>query len=135
MVNSSSLSPAQLEIMNVVWDRGEVGVAEIWQELSSRRAVARNTVQTMLSRLHAKGWLRHRQDGNAFYYSAAQPRRRVLGRLVAKLVDTAFAGSASGMVLSLLEEGHLSKEEARRIRAMIDAAEQTRPKRGGTAKH
>ena len=64
MVNSSSLSPAQLEIMNIVWDRGEVGVAEIWQELSSRRAVARNTVQTMLSRLHAKGWLRHRQDGN-----------------------------------------------------------------------
>ena len=49
------LSAAQLEVMNVVWDRGEAGVAEIWQELSKRRGgdapVARNTVQTTLSRL------------------------------------------------------------------------------------
>jgi BlaI family transcriptional regulator, penicillinase repressor len=128
------LSAAQLEVMNVVWDRGEAGVAEIWQELSKRRGgdapVARNTVQTTLSRLAAKGWLRYRQDGNTFLYTAAQPRRRALGGLVSRLVDTAFAGSASSMVLSLIEDGRLSEEEARRIRDLIDQAAKKR-QRGG----
>lgn len=131
MATQGELSAAQLQIMQIVWTRGEVGVAEIWQELSARRAVARNTVQTTLSRLQAKGWLKHRQVGNAFLYSAAQPRRRVIGRLVARLVESAFGGSPSGLVLSLLEEGRLSHDETRRIREMIDAAEKSRPKRGG----
>jgi predicted transcriptional regulator len=123
------LSPAQLQIMNIVWDRGEVGVAEIWQELSRTRAVARNTVQTMVSRLADKRWLKHRQEGNAFYYTAAQPRKRVLGRLVSRLVDAAFGGSASGLVLTLLDDSKLSPDEARRIRRMIEQAESKRSKR------
>jgi predicted transcriptional regulator len=116
------LSPAQLQVMNVVWERGEAGVADIWQEMSRRRPVARNTVQTTLSRLAARGWLRYRQEGNTFLYTAAHPRRRALGNLVARLIDTAFAGSASSMVLSLIEDGRLSDAEARRIRDLIDRA-------------
>src|SRR6185503_9355753 len=116
------LSAAQLEVMNIVWDRGEAGVAEIWEELGKRRPVARNTVQTTLSRLEARGWLRYRREGNTFLYMAAQPRRRVLGHLVARLIETAFAGSASSMVLSLIEDGRLSDDEARRIRELIDRA-------------
>jgi predicted transcriptional regulator len=131
---SPPLSAAQLQIMNVVWDRGEAGVAEIWQELAKRRGpLARNTVQTMLSRLQAKGWLRHRREGNTFVYTAAHPRRRVLGGLVSRLIETAFGGSASSMVLSLIEDGRLSDEEARRIGEMIDRAETeaAAKKRGG----
>jgi predicted transcriptional regulator len=125
---SPPLSPAQLEIMHVVWDRGEAGVAAIWQELSRRRPVARNTVLTTLSRLHARGWLRFRRDGNTFLYSAAHPRRRVLGGLVSRLIDTAFAGSASSMVLHLLDGNQLSPDEARRIRDLIDDAARKRGK-------
>ena len=124
------LSAAQLQVMNVIWDRGEAGVAEIWQELCRQRPVARNTVQTTLSRLAARGWLRHRQEGNTFLYAAAHPRRRAVGSLVSRLIDTAFAGSASSMVLSLIEDGRLSDEEARRIRKMIDEAAKKRPHQG-----
>src|SRR4051794_35812504 len=121
--SESELSAAQLQIMNIVWARGEAGIAEIWQELARRRTVARNTVQTMVSRLQAKGWLKHRQEGNAFYYTAAQPRKRVVRRLVSALIDAAFGGSASGLVLTLLQDSKLTPAEAERIRAMIDRAE------------
>src|SRR5689334_14325825 len=84
-----ALSPAQLEIMEVVWAAGEVGVAEVWKAIGDRRAVARNTVQTTLARLHERGWLKARPEGNALLYSAARPRRSVLARMVGKLVDTA----------------------------------------------
>ena len=59
------LSEAQLEIMNVVWDRGEATVAEVWKALAARRKVARNTVQTMIARLEERGWLKRRGDGPA----------------------------------------------------------------------
>ncbi len=121
------LSEAQLEIMHVVWDRHEATVADVWQALSAQRAVARNTVQTMMTRLEEKGWLRHRADGQTFYYRAACPRQATLGHVVGCLVDTAFAGSAEGLVLALLQSRGISPEEAERISALIQNAEKRKP--------
>lgn len=117
------LSEAQLEIMNVVWARGEATVGEVWKALAGRRKVARNTVQTLMVRLEEKGWLLCRDEGHAFRYLAARPREATLGAMVRKLVDTAFEGSAEGLVLALLDGRGVSKDEAGRIRAMIDRAE------------
>ncbi len=119
----AALSEAQLEIMSVVWDREEVSVSEIWEVLGARRPLARNTVQTMVTRLEEKGWIRHRTLGKTFLYSPVVSREETLGSMVDQLVETAFDGSAEGLVLALLEGRGLSKEEARRIRAMIDEAD------------
>ncbi len=117
------LSEAQLEIMHVVWERGEATVADVWKVLSARRTVARSTVVTMLMRLEEKGWLRCDQEGHAFRYKATLPREATLGTVVERLVDTAFGGSAEGLVLALLHDRGISKEEARKIKKMIDRAE------------
>src|SRR4051794_18000783 len=91
------LSDAQLEIMHVVWDGGEVTVTDVWTALSGRRAVARNTVLTLMDRLEKKGWLTRRADGQTHIYTAAVPRATTLGGVVRRLVDAAFAGSAEGL--------------------------------------
>jgi BlaI family penicillinase repressor len=121
------LSPAQLEVMEVIWQRGEAGVAEVWKALGERRSIARNTVQTTLSRLHERGWLRAREEGNAFVYTAARPRQSALSRLVEGLVDTAFGGSVSGLVAAFVQSRKLPAEEAARIRDLIDQAETQQP--------
>jgi predicted transcriptional regulator len=118
------LSEAQLEIMNVVWDRGEVTVTGVWQVLSKRRAIARNTVQTMMMRLEEKGWLSHHAEGNRFLYSAVPERTSILKKMVTRLVDTAFGGSAEDMVMALLDGRGVSPEEAARIRKMIRKAQE-----------
>jgi BlaI family transcriptional regulator, penicillinase repressor len=117
------LSDAQLEIINIIWDQGNVTVGEIWKILAKRRSVSRNTISTMVTRLEEKGWLRHRIIGGTFLYSATHPREKVLPRMVHRLVDAAFQGSAEGLVLTLLEGGHLSTEEVERIKAMLEKAE------------
>lgn len=119
---TAPLAEGQLAIMNVVWDRGEATVADVWKELAARRPVARNTVQTMMARLEKAGWLDVRADGLAFRYRATRPREAALGSMVRRLVDSAFGGSAEGLVLALLHGRGVSREEARRIRAMIDKA-------------
>ena len=121
------LSEAQMEIMNAVWNRGEVTVADVWKALSARRKVARNTVLTMIVRLEEKGWLIRDTSGHAHRYRAAMPREATLGTMIERLVDTAFVGSAEGLVMALLHGRGVSKEEAKRIRAMISKAEGKTP--------
>ena len=117
-----ALSEAQLEIMHVVWDGGEVTVTDVWTVLARRRPVARNTVLTLMDRLEKKGWLKRRADGQTHAYTAAVPRAATLGDVVHRLVDAAFAGSPEALVLALLEGRGVSDEEARRIRQLIDKA-------------
>jgi BlaI family transcriptional regulator, penicillinase repressor len=117
------LSVAQLEIMNVVWAQGEATVSAVWKAIAVQRTVARNTVQTMMVRLQEKGWLRCSTEGHAFRYRAVKTREEVLGGLVRHLVDSAFGGSAEGLVLALLHGRGVTPTEVERIRRMIDQAE------------
>lgn len=118
------LSEAQTEIMNVIWEQGETTLAQVCAALAERRDLARNTVQTQLTRLVEKGWLLHRSEGRAFYYRAAVPREAAQTRVVQRLVDAVFGGSAEGLVMRLLDGRKLSKAEADRIRALIEQAEE-----------
>ena len=127
MIESDSLPPlseAQTEIMNVVWDLSEVTMIQVWSALSTAREIARNTVQTQLTRLIEKGWLTHRAEGKAFYYRATVPRDAARTLVVQRVVDAVFGGSAEGLVMSLLDGRTLSKAEADRIRALIEQAEE-----------
>ncbi|WP_422931867.1 BlaI/MecI/CopY family transcriptional regulator [Singulisphaera sp. PoT] len=123
------LSQAQLEIMNVIWDRGDATVADVWKTLSAHRKVARNTVLTMLARLEEKGWLLRDAEEHTHRYRAAVPRAATLGTMIEQLVETAFGGSAEGLMMALLHGRGVSQEEADKIRAMIDEADASRRKR------
>ena len=113
-------SDAQLEILNIIWDRGESTVGEVWQAFAARRPVARNTVLTLVARLEEKGWLRRRMEGNILRYSAVVPQEMGLRQIARRLVDTAFRGSTEGLIMTLLEGRDLSEGEAQRIRAMLE---------------
>jgi predicted transcriptional regulator len=121
------LAPGQLEIMEIVWERGVVTVGEIWKTLSARRKVARNTVLTMVQRLAEHGWLLRATDSHAHRYRAAVPREAALRSMLQRLVDVVFSGSAEGLLATLLDGRRVSAEEAARIRALIDQAERRRP--------
>jgi BlaI family penicillinase repressor len=123
-----ALSPAQLEIMHIVWDGGAVTVTDVWNVLVKRRPVARNTILTLMDRLEKKGWLKRRADGQTHYYTAAARRASTLGRMVHRLVNNAFAGSAEGLVLALLDGRGVSSDEARRIRQLIAKSPSRRKK-------
>ena len=118
-----ALSDAQQEIMEIIWDRGEISVSEVWDVLQKRRDVARNTVQTMIVRIEQKGWIEHRSIGRTFVYKATQPRTTTLRQPLADLMSAAGRGAAEALVTALLEDASLTKSAADRIRDMIDEAE------------
>ncbi len=116
------LTRAQREVMEVIWDRGEVGVLEVTEILNQNRPIARNTVRTLMDRMREKGWLKYRAQGRSYLYSAVVPREENLGQRVAEMVDKACGGAPEKLMMALLNYRGLSEEEAARIRQMLDAA-------------
>ena len=114
------LSDAQLEVMGVVWELGEASVADVWRELSKRRKIARNTVQTTLVRLEEKGFLKHHEVGNAFRYQATIERQKTVREMLRSLLQGAFQGSTEGLMMALLEEAPPTQDELKRIRKSLN---------------
>ena len=123
------LSPAQLEIMEIVWEKGEVAAVEVRRLLADGRELARETVRTMLERMEDKGWLKHRAVGRTFFYSAAVPREATAGQKVIELIDTVCGGSPERLMTALLDYRGLSAAEATRIEALIKQARAKKPGR------
>jgi predicted transcriptional regulator len=121
-LNLPDLSPAQREIMEIVWERGEVTANEVRSALSETREVARNTVRTLIERMEEKGWLKHRAEGRTFFYTAARPRQATIGQKVREIVETVCGGSPEALVTALLDYRGLRPEELKRIRQLLDEA-------------
>lgn len=124
------LSPAQREIMEIVWERGEVTATEVRRILARIRRVARNTVRTLLERMEDKGWLNHRAEGRTFLYTAARPRQASIGQKVREIVDTICGGSPETLVTALLDYRGLRPDELRRIRRLLDQAQAAKGQKG-----
>jgi predicted transcriptional regulator len=127
-MGSTDLSVAERQVMEVVWDRGEVTAKEARDAL--QRDVARNTIRTLLERMEEKGWVVHRNVGRTYVYRAARPREESIGRKVREIVDTVCAGSAESLIAALLDYRGLRPGELQRIRKMLDEARAGRLKRG-----
>ena len=125
------LSDRQREIMEIVWDRGEVSVFDVRLIISKRRDVARNTVRTMMERMEEKGWLRHRVIGRTHFYSALVPRESSLGERVVDIVENACSGKPERLMAALLNTRGLTAAEAARIQVMLAEVQPEQRKRKG----
>lgn len=84
---SEVLGPLEAEIMDVVWDIGDVTVRDVHAALSSQRPIAYTTVMTTLGRLTDKGLLRRIEAQPAHHYSALVSRDQYATSTVKSVVD------------------------------------------------
>ncbi len=125
------LSPAQQELMDILWERGELSASEVGTILRPKRRLARNTVRTLLLRMEEKGWLTHREVGRTHRYSPAVPREATIGKKVIELIDTLCGGSPEALMSALLDHRGLTDAEAGRIRTLLDAARRANKRKSG----
>lgn len=101
--------------MQVVWELGEVTVRQVHGAISALRPVAYTTIMTMLGLLVKKGHLRREESGRAFIYRPAQPRSRVVSRMLDDFLVRVFRGSARPLVLALVRDRKLSRRDLEEI--------------------
>lgn len=112
---SATLTAQELEIMKIVWQRESVTVRDVYEALLEHRKVAYTTVMTMLKILERKKYLKKNQQERAYVYRPAQPQRQVIGAMVRDFVNRVFNGSAEPLLVHLVEEHNLSREDLEEI--------------------
>jgi BlaI family penicillinase repressor len=116
------LSPANLEIMKVIWKLGEASVNDVFEAVNSRRKdkVRRTTIQVQVNRLEEYGWLKHREVGRTHYFRAVRGRQKAQRDIIDDLKNRLFGGSRMELVKSLIDESDLAPEEIEELRELLD---------------
>jgi predicted transcriptional regulator len=121
-------TPAELEVLRVIWERGPSTVREVMNALNQERPRAYTSVMSLMNVMAEKGLLRTQPQGRAFVYSAQISQARTQSDIVRDLLRRVFDGSASAVVMHLLEEAMPDSKELDEIRKTISKFAQ---KKGG----
>jgi predicted transcriptional regulator len=123
---SDSLTPLELEMMQVLWRQGPSNVQEVHTGLQSD--LAYTTVQTVLNVLFQKGRVRRTLKGRAYEYRPAASKELVLGHAVRDLIRRMFGGSSEELVMSLVKTRQIDPATLSRLSRHIAADEESGPK-------
>ena len=112
-------SPAELDILRILWEQGPSTVRQVFERLSQSRPIGYTGVLKTLQIMTVKGSVRRDESERAHVYEAMQPAAKTKGQLIGDLLDRAFAGSASQLVMHALSGRRTSKEELDEIRRIL----------------
>ncbi len=112
------LSDNDYEIMNIVWDEGEVTALEIASRLAEKKGWKKPTVYTLIDRLIKKGAIERSEPD--YVCKALINKDEVRTNETAGLLEKLYNGSAKLLVSGFIKEKQLSAEELEELRKLID---------------
>jgi len=114
------ISEAELEIMQVLWAAdAPLTVSDVTERVDPVRAWSQSTVKTMLSRLEAKGVLRHDEHGRRYLYTPLVAQEKYARSESRRLVDRLFGGRAAPLVAQLAAGDGLSQDDIAELEALL----------------
>jgi BlaI family penicillinase repressor len=115
-----ALSPAETEILRLVWQLDKATVQEVCDSLPATRKIAYATVQTLLRRLEKKGYLKHQIRGKAHVFSPAVKQEAVIKRSIGDFLNRLFGGDPIPLVQYLAEHGKIDADDIKKLKEVID---------------
>ena len=120
---------SELEILQVIWQRGPSTVREVYRLLAQDRDVGYSTVLKFMQIMTEKGTLVRDESVRPQIYRAAKPQQQVQKGIVQDLIDRAFGGSPVTLVMQALSDGKANADERQQIRELLDSLD--KPRRAG----
>lgn len=111
MAATIKISPAEWEVLNVLWEKAPAAAAEISAALAGDKEWHPKTVNTFLARLVEKGIVRVRRTGKSNVYAPARTREQCLRAESDSFLQRVFRGATGPMLLHFVERADLSPEE------------------------
>src|SRR6202167_4275480 len=118
---NQTLTPLELEIMQVLWEAGPCTVAEVQPKLKAE--LAYTTLQTMLNVLLRKNKVKRLQEGRAYRYRSAVSGERATGNALSDLVKRMFGGSSEALLMAMVDTRQITAEELARVAERLSSAE------------
>ncbi len=119
---SITLTEAELRLMKILWARGASAVGDLVAAMPEGAALAYNSVLTTIRILEQKGYVRHRQEGRAFIYSACVAEQEAGRSEMRHMMQRFFGNSRERLLLSMLGDDEVTPEELERLKSAIAAA-------------
>ena len=121
---------AELAILRVLWERGPSTVRQVHEVLVQRVGpTAYTTALKLLQIMTEKGLVRRDESDRTHVYQARLSEEQTQRQLVRDLLDRAFGGSASKLVMQALNAKRATPEELGEIRKLIEARREARDDR------
>lgn len=117
-------TPAELELLNILWEHGPSTVREVMERMAKPRGYT--TVMSLMQVMYEKRLLTRKQDGRAFRYAPKATQEKTLGKMLGDLLGRAFDGSSSTLVQHLLQHSSPDDDELAAIRETIKSYERDR---------
>lgn len=122
------LGAGELEVLKALWDIGPATVRAVMNHLHAQgRRPAYTTVQTTLTRLEQKGFVRSDKSDFAFVYRAKVTRQSIMRSRLHELVDKLYDGAAGPLVLQLIRDERLTPDEISALHDLIDRLDAASP--------
>ncbi len=111
---------AELAILRVLWERGPATVRHVYEALAGHRDTGYTTTLKLMQIMAEKGLVTRDESSRTHVYAAGVSRDRTQRQLVSDLMDRAFGGSATALVMQALSAQPASEQELGEIRWLID---------------
>jgi BlaI family transcriptional regulator, penicillinase repressor len=114
---------SELEILQVLWERGPSTVREVHEALSAKRPIGYTSVLKFMQIMTAKGTVRRNEEQRAHVYESVQPAEKTKRQLAMDVLQRVFDGSASDLMMHALAGRKASKEEIEEMRRLLSEYE------------
>lgn len=120
---SDKPTESELEILKQLWANGPSTVRQVNEHLNEQREVGYTTTLKIMQIMAQKGLVIRDERTRTHVYEAAVKEGEIKNVLIDKLMDTAFSGSASQLVMQALGRGKASSQELQKIKELIKKLE------------
>lgn len=119
-MNLQKPTESELEILQILWQKGPSSVRIVNEELAIHRDIGYTTTLKLMQIMHDKGLLSRTEEGRYHLYKPEIEEEATQINLLSKFVDATFRGSAMKLVMQALGNHNSSKEELEEIKNLID---------------
>lgn len=123
MNNIVKPTESELEILNILWDKGPSTVRDVHEVLEKNKEVGYTTTLKLMQIMHEKKLLKRDTGARSHVYTANVSQEKTQGQLVKRLIDSVFNGSASQLVMQALGNHKTNKQELEEIRKYLEEME------------
>lgn len=125
--NELQISPAEWQVMRVVWTRGSVTSTELTHLLADSTGWQAATVKTLLRRLVKKGFVATTRHGRAFQYTPLVKERETMEKMADQLFDSLCAHQQGATLAEVVKHVTLSKSDIANLQTILADKETTAP--------
>lgn len=118
--NVKEPTKAELDILTVLWKHGPSTVRFVHDQLKLLKEVNYTTTLKQMQLMAEKEMLVRDESAMTHIYRVAEEERKTKGFLLDRFIEYMYAGSASKLVMQLLDVKKVDEEELKKIRQMLD---------------